>query len=122
MQTYATGKALLVITRTEGNRTDKPNLDIEVYLQSLNAHGRAEKVYAEDSVRELIWCMGYYQSWIDINLTKMEIGATWRVYIQFEAAGSTDYWGEYDEELTINKCRTLRKQKPRKYYQCKSHK
>lgn len=117
MRTYASGKALLVITCDGTNYRDQPNHDIHTFFQSFNLHGKGDIRCAMESVQELIWCMSMsYMHWLPLNTDKMKAGDVWRVYVQFEAAGNTDYWGEYDEELTINRCKVLRKQHTKEFY------
>lgn len=117
MKTYASGKALLVIACNGTDYRDAPSFDIHTFFQSMNLHSKGDLRCATESVQELFWCMSMcYMHWLPLNTDKMKAGDVWRVYVQFEAASSTDYWGEYDEELTINKCKVLRKQHHKESY------
>lgn len=114
MHTYAYGKALLILTK-DGER---PWPNHHVYFQSMNMVGDGDLGATYDSVIELFSC-AVIIGWFNHQIRNMKDGETWRIYLTFEAQGYKDYFGEYDEDLLINKWKVLRKQKPKEYYQCK---
>lgn len=118
MDTFASGKALLVITHEGTQWNGDARLSIHSYIQSCTVHGTGERYIAMESVQELFNCAGSL-GWFNEEVRKMKEGDTWRVYVVYDAQGERDYWGEYDEDLIINKWVVRRKQKAKEYYECK---
>lgn len=42
---------------------------------------------------------------------KMQVGDIWTLQLAMEVNYSTDYWGEHDMEVSIVKCKVLKKRK-----------
>jgi hypothetical protein len=93
----ATGKALLVITHT-GN----DYYHTTVHVQSNSATGP----YAHDWVHQALHDMA------DLALPNghdFEAGDRIWLSVVYEITGSTEYWGEYNEDVDFHKIRTLKR-------------
>lgn len=101
-----TGKALLVIESSGANYSP----GVHAFIQS--AQGGE---YAHECAYEDLPMLVEFDGLPGLKpFKKMPEGEVLRVAISFTLVYTKDYWGECDVNLEVNRCRVLRRQKPRK--------
>ena len=110
------GKVLLVIERRADDTCGTRSYDTHSFLQTCSS----DNCWARDSVQEDLWCITNEE--LPGQVRRMEVGDVMRITATYTTR-HTRYDGpegtEFDSEVTLDKCRVRRHQRPKARYTAK---
>lgn len=100
---FAKVRVGIKVTRTGSKHF---SFDYEMFYCRSKDRGNKRRTPISDWMRDVVECMPYSVRIPSAN--KLKIGESARYFVQIMVEGYTDYWGEYDENVAILKCRRIK--------------